>query len=59
MNIELTVDEANALAQLLDAGVKAVGLQGVKAAAAILAKLEAAASSESEIIAPATAEVDA
>ena len=43
MILELTIEEANSLAQLLDAGVKATGLQGVKSAAAILTKLEAAA----------------
>ena len=42
--ITLTLDqnELQALAGLLDAGVKATGLQGVKHAASILTKLEAA-----------------
>ena len=42
--ITLTLDqnELQALAGLLDAGVKATGLQGVKHAASILTKMEAA-----------------
>ena len=42
--ITLTLDqnELQALAGLLDAGVKATGLQGVKHAASILTKLESA-----------------
>ena len=43
ITLELTQDELQALAGLLDAGVKATGLSGVKAAAALLVKLEAAA----------------
>ncbi len=45
--ITLTLDqnELQALASLLDAGVKATGLQNVKHAASILAKLEAAVAS--------------
>jgi len=42
ITIELTQDELTALAGLLDAGVKATGLQGVKHAASILTKLESA-----------------
>ena len=42
ITIELTQDELQALAGFLDAGVKATGLQGVKHAAGILTKLEAA-----------------
>ena len=42
VTITLSQDEITALAGLLDAGVKATGLQGVKQAAAILTKLEAA-----------------
>ena len=42
INIALTQEELTALAGLLDAGVKATGLQGVKHAAAILTKLEEA-----------------
>ena len=38
----LNNDELQALAGLLDAGVKAVGLTSVKSAAALLVKLEAA-----------------
>ena len=45
INIFLTQDELTALASLLDAGVKATGLQNVKHAASILAKLEAAVAS--------------
>ena len=40
--IELTDHELQALAGLLDAGVKALGLRAVKDAATLLAKLEAA-----------------
>ena len=42
--ITLTLDqnELQALAGLLDAGVKATGLQSVKMAASLLAKLESA-----------------
>jgi hypothetical protein len=42
INIALTQEELTALANLLDAGVKATGLQGVKHAASILTKLEEA-----------------
>lgn len=42
IKLELTNEELTALAGLLDAGVKATGLQGVKSAAALLSKLEAA-----------------
>lgn len=42
MLVELSQDEVNNLVQIMDAGVKAVGLQGVKAAAAILERLEEA-----------------
>ena len=42
VTITLSQDEITALAGLLDAGVKATGLQGVKQAAAILTKLEQA-----------------
>ena len=42
ITIELNNEELQALAGLLDAGVKATGLQGVKQAASILTKLEAA-----------------
>jgi ABC-type Na+ efflux pump permease subunit len=40
--IEFTEQELQALAGLLDAGVRAVGIRSVKEAAVILAKLEAA-----------------
>lgn len=43
IKLELTQEETQALAGLLDAGVKAVGLRAVKEAAVILAKLEEAA----------------
>ena len=42
INISLTQEELTALAGLLDAGVKATGLQSVKPAASLLTKLEAA-----------------
>jgi hypothetical protein len=42
LNLSLNNDELQSLTALLDAGVKATGLQSVKAAAALLAKLEAA-----------------
>tara|TARA_S200002703_G_scaffold158356_1_gene168494 strand:- start:1159 stop:1326 length:168 start_codon:yes stop_codon:yes gene_type:complete len=38
--IELTQEELNALVALIDLAVKASGLQSVKAASAIIAKLE-------------------
>lgn len=43
VTITLTENELQALAGLLDAGVKATGLTSVKGAAAVLAKLETAA----------------
>ena len=46
--IELTDQELQALAGLLDAGVKTLGIRAVKDAAIILEKLEAAAKSEKE-----------
>jgi hypothetical protein len=42
IKFELTQDETQALAGLLDAGVKAIGLRAVKDAASLLEKLEAA-----------------
>jgi hypothetical protein len=42
MVLSLTPEELQALAGLLDAGVKAVGLRAVKDAASLLVKLEAA-----------------
>jgi hypothetical protein len=43
ITLTLTEQEVQALAGLLDAGVKAVGLRAVKDAATLLAKLEEAA----------------
>lgn len=43
MQIELTTDEANDLIKLMDAGVRNAGLQGASIAAAMMAKLQAAA----------------
>ena len=48
INLELTETEVQALAGLLDAGVKAVGLRAVKDAASLLMKLEAATQPQSE-----------
>lgn len=42
VTITLNQDELNALGQLLDVAVKAVGLQGARPALVIMAKLEAA-----------------
>lgn len=42
IKIELTNDEIQALAGLLDLGVKSAGLSAVKQAASLLVKLEAA-----------------
>lgn len=42
LHVKLTVDEANALIALLDAGVKATGLAMVDQAAAIFGKIKAA-----------------
>lgn len=42
VTITLTQDDLTALAALLDAGVKAIGLNSVKSAAALLVKLETA-----------------
>ena len=42
ITIELTQDELNSLGALLDAAVKATGIQGAKAAVPLFAKLEAA-----------------
>ena len=43
ITLQLTEHEVQALAGLLDAGVKAVGLRAVKDAATLLSKLEEAA----------------
>lgn len=50
MKIELTPDEANALAGLLDIAVKAGGIRSAAAALAIFQKLEAAAKAENSEI---------
>lgn len=42
IKLELTSEELQALAGLLDLGVKAAGLSSVKTAATLLTKLEAA-----------------
>ena len=49
--LELTEHELQALAGLLDAGVKAIGLRAVKDAASLLEKLEAA-TADAEAVAP-------
>jgi hypothetical protein len=46
IKLELTEHEIQALAGLLDAGVKALGLRAVKDAATLLDKLEAATQSQ-------------
>lgn len=46
IKIELTDQELQALAGLLDAGVKALGLRAVKDAATLLDKLEEATKSQ-------------
>jgi hypothetical protein len=48
IKIELTQDELTALAGLMDAGIKATGLNSVKAAASILTKLEDAVKAANE-----------
>jgi hypothetical protein len=52
ITLQLTEQEIQALAGLLDAGVKAVGLRAVKDAATLLSKLETAAQSVEEAITP-------
>ena len=52
VKIELSSTELQALAGLLDAGVKAVGLGSVKSAAALLAKLEAAVEEANKPVEP-------
>ena len=42
LTVTFTQEELNALGALLDAAVKATGIQGAKAALPIIAKLEAA-----------------
>ena len=48
ITIEFTNDELQALAGLLDAGVRATGLRAVKEAATLLEKLEAATQEKEE-----------
>jgi len=48
MQLELTETELQALAGLIDAGGKAVGLRGVKDAAVLLEKIEQAANQQPE-----------
>ena len=52
ITLTLTEQEIQALAGLLDAGVKAVGLRAVKDAATLLSKLETAAQSVEEATTP-------
>lgn len=47
-NLELTDHEIQALAGLMDAGVKALGLRAVKDAASLLEKLEAVATTPTQ-----------
>lgn len=42
IKLDLSMDEANNLAALLDAAVKALGMQGAKAAVVLMYRLEAA-----------------
>ena len=42
INLTLSQDEVNALGALLDAAIKATGIQGAKAAVPLFAKLETA-----------------
>lgn len=48
ITITLDQDELQALVGLLDAGVKATGLQGVKHASGILVKLETAVAAKND-----------
>jgi hypothetical protein len=48
ITVSLTEQETQALAGLLDAGVKALGLRAVKDAASLLAKLEEATQAQPE-----------
>ena len=48
LTLKLTNEEANALGALLDAAVKAVGIQGAKAAIIIFDKLQQAAQDASK-----------
>ena len=53
LTLNLTNEEANALGALLDAAVKATGLQGAKAAVIIFDKLEQAAKAAQTVETPA------
>jgi len=48
ITLNLTNEEANALGALLDAAVKATGIQGAKAAVVLFEKLEQAAKRAAE-----------
>ena len=48
VKLEFTQEEIQALAGLLDAGVKAVGLRAVKDAASLLEKLETATQEDNQ-----------
>lgn len=48
INVTFNQEELNALGQLLDVAVKATGIQGAKAALAIMEKLEAAVAKANE-----------
>ena len=48
MTLELTTEEANALAKLIDAAVRAGGIEVAKAGVHLFAKLEAAAQAAAE-----------
>lgn len=50
VTLKLTQDELAALAGLLDAGVRQVGLRGVKDAAKLIEKIEAAANEQSNVV---------
>ncbi len=57
LNLSLTSDEFNNLAQLVDLGVKSAGSQAVLAAAPLLIKFsEAAQAAQAEAAAPVVAE---
>ena len=48
ITLKLTEQETQALAGLLDAGVKAIGLRAVKDAATLIEKLEAAVQEQND-----------
>lgn len=49
ISVEYTQEDVNSLVALIDAGVKALGLQGAKAAAHHFDKLEQAAKSQQAV----------